>query len=468
MQLGEKLRESRRAMSDAARPRVVEERHAAGFLTARERLEALLDPGSAVHYGAINGRAGDEWIATTGGVDVAGTVAGMPIVASSTDYTDRGGGYGGGRLTRLYALAHEHRWPIVLFADGGGSRAAYPPASERVGLGTPVGRFGLFEGMAELSASVPTIAVVSGPSYAGHASLAAFCDFLVATQGSSIGMGGPPMVEAALGLRLTHQELGAVERQEQLGGIDLLVEDEPAAIVAIRRYLSYLRDEPAGDASSNAGNIASLVLADGAYDVRPVIEALVDAASFFELKPNSATAVVTGWARLGGRTLAVVASQPASATQGAIDPAAASKLARFVEIADAYRTPVLALVDTPGFVLHDGDGRVRPGMTRQHARPLLVHQHRTVPVLSVQVRRGGGLAPFALTGYGPGRATAPLRLAWPTVDLSGVDGFAAPVADANAFDDVIDPSETREYLIRLLSRIPRPQRDGKTRRVDSC
>src|SRR5439155_13197447 len=141
-----------------------------------------------------------------------------------------------------------------LFADGGGSRASYGARAPGVyGLGTPAGRFGLFDGMAELSGWVPTVAIVSGPSYAGHASLAAFCDLVIATRGSSIGMGGPPMVEAALGLRLTPHELAPVEMQDETGGIDLLVDDEPSAIEVAKRGLSYLHHVEPGPAGVPAG-----------------------------------------------------------------------------------------------------------------------------------------------------------------------------------------------------------------------
>ena len=112
-----------------------------------------------------------------------------------------------------------------------------------------IGRFSFFDGVAELSGRVPTIAVVSGPSYAGHASLAGLSNLVIATRGSSVGMGGPPMVEAALGIRLTHQELAPVEMHDETGGIDLLVDDEPAAIENTRRILSYLHDQPAGEES---------------------------------------------------------------------------------------------------------------------------------------------------------------------------------------------------------------------------
>jgi len=445
---------ARASRLDEARPGAVESVHAAGRITARERIDLLLDPGSGVEYGVIAARSNDPpgWVGTSGGVDFVGTIDGQPVVASSTDFSDRGGDYGAGRLPRLYALALEHRWPVVQFLDGGGTRAKVPggSAADLALLSGPIGRFSIIDGMAELSGWAPTAAIVSGPSFAGHASLAAFSDFLVATRGSAIGMGGPPMVEVALGIRLTAQELAPVEMHEQLGGIDLLVDDEPAAIAAVRRYLSYYQDLPAGEPSRRAGEIGSLVPDAGAYDMRPVVEAICDDGSVFELKPKFAASVITALARLAGRTVGVIASQPDSPLGGAIDPNAADKIARFVEVCDAYEYPLLALIDSPGFVTGAmGDRGPEPGVTRHHARPLLAHHHRTVPVFAVQIRRGAGLAPFALSGFTDARVPG-LRLAWPTVELGRPDGFSKSLRDRNAFDDVVDPAETRDRIVRVL------------------
>jgi acetyl-CoA carboxylase carboxyltransferase component len=454
------LAAAKAAQRDEARPDAVARTHHAGRLTARERLAALLDPGSEVAYGAIaavDERAG--WVAEAGGVDLVGTIEGQTVIASSTDYTDHGGGYGAARLERLFALAYEHRWPVVFFVDGGGSRARHPRVGRGdVELNGPFGRFQLFDGMAELSGLVPTVAIVSGPSFAGHASLAGFSDVVIATPGSSVGMGGPPMVEAALGLRLSANELAGVEMHELTGGIDLLVPDEPAAIAAARRYLAFQRDHDGGAAPASASAVADLVPADGPYDIAPVIDALVDEASFFELRPAFARTVVTGFARMEGRAVGVLASQPA-VSGGAIDEAAATKAARFVELCDCYDVPIIALVDTDGCVTTwtDGEGRsiTEPGVGRAHLRPVVAHQHRTVPLFSVQLRRGRGLGPQVLAGPPNARSVPVFAVAWPTVELGRVDGFAA-TRNANAFDDVIDPAETRGRLTRMLAHLARP------------
>jgi len=444
--------------TDSNRAESVTRVHLAGRKTARERLQALLDADSAVEYGAIAGRTPDgDWVPETGGVDFVGTVDGHPVVASSTDYTDQGGGYGAGRLGRLFALAHEHRWPVVLFADGGGSRARHP----RVGMGHiefsgPIGRFTIIDGNAELSGWVPTVAIVSGPSFAGHASIAAFSDCLIATAGSSIGLGGPPMVEAALGVRISASELAGVEMHETGGGIDLLVDDDDAAIRAARDYLSYYWDRESGEVSPTAAGIDALVPDQGAYDMARVIAALVDAGSVFELRPRFAPALITMLARINGRTIGVMANQP-MVDDGVISNDAASKISRFIELCDAYEYPILALIDTPGCV-STWQKKNQPTVTeaivtRWHSRPIIAHQHRSVPLFSIQVRRAGGLAPTLMTGYSSAEGTPALCLAWPTMEIAA-DGFSA-MKYSHAIDDVVAPSETREKISRLLRHLPR-------------
>lgn len=454
---------------DNARTDAAERVHRTGKLTARERIAALLDPGTEVEYGSIAAIDRDgSWVAEAGGIDFIGTVDGQSVVASSTDYTDKGGGYGAGRLERLFALARQHRWPVVFFVDGGGSRARHP----RSGLGHlelngPFGPFQLFDGMAELSGLVPTIAIVSGPSFAGHASLAGFSDCVIGTSGSAIGMGGPPMVEAALGMKLTASQLAGVEMHEQTGGIDLLVADEPAAISAAKRYLAFQRDLADGAAPPGAGPIASLVPLEGPYDMGPVIAALVDEGTFFELRPSFARTVLTGFARMHGRSVGVLASQPAVAA-GVIDEQAAVKAGRFVELCDSYGFPIVVLVDTDGCVTTwpgaGGDPVVEPGVSRWHMRTVITHQHRSVPLFSVQVRRARGMGGHVLAGSPNSRSVPVLAAAWPTVELGHVDGFSA-VRNTNAFDDVIDPSETRECITRLLAHLPKaPRRPADEKR----
>jgi len=449
---------------DTGRPEPVQRVHAGGHMTARERIAALLDPGSAVEFGALQGRASWGWLHTLGGVDFVGTVDGHPVVTSSTDYSDHGGGYGAGHLARLFSLAKQQRWPAVLFVDGGGSRAQTLEGAD-TSIARLAGRYaggtGFFEGLAALAGWVPLVAVISGPSFAGHATLAAFCDAIITTRGSSIGMGGPPMVEAAFGVKLKPTELGPVEMHETMGGVDLLVDTEAEALAAAKRFLACYYDEPAGRASPRAALVADLVPGDGPYDMREVVSAVVDDGSFFELRPNFASSLITAFARMDGRSVGVIANQPAAPNGGAIDTNAADKIARFVQLCDSYGVPILSFVDTPGMTVARPGGGEQPGMTRHHARPIRALHHRTVPLISVQVGKAYGLAAAAMSGVGTGHSLPLLRLAWPTASIGVNDRYS------QGFDDVVDPAETRDRILAVLRLAPRVIPPAKSRPRDS-
>jgi acetyl-CoA carboxylase carboxyltransferase component len=305
--------------------------------------------------------------------------------------------------------------------------------------------------MAELSGWVPTVAIVSGPSFAGHASLAGFSDIVIATRGSAIGMGGPPMVEAALGLTLTAQELAGVAMHDRSGGIDLLVDDEPAAIQAAKQYLNFLGDQPDGQPSASADRIADLVPESGSYDIHPVINALVDDEPILELRPNFGRSVVTALGRIDGRTVGVLASNPAI-DAGIITEAAATKIGRFVEMCDTYEYPIVSLIDSP-YTAIETDSGLAPFVSRWHTRVLQTQQRRTVPIASIQLRQAGGLSGHLMAGSPTGHTVPLWQVAWPTAHLGGTDPFSA-TRNFNSFDDVIEPAETRSGLSRLLRHTP--------------
>ncbi|MFT7653457.1 MAG: acetyl-CoA carboxylase carboxyltransferase component [Candidatus Azotimanducaceae bacterium] len=465
----DKLSRAKKQQYDTARADIVTRINTSGKMTARQRVDALLDADSAVEYGSIAAQTEEgEWIAEAGGVDFVGTIGSHPVITSSTDYTDHGGGYGAGRLGRLFALAYEHRWPLVLFVDGGGSRAQHPRAGlGHVELSGPIGRFSFLDGLPELSGWVPSVAIVSGPSFAGHASLAGFSDFLISTPGSAIGMGGPPMVEAALGQRMSPNELAGAEMHEHGGGIDLLVDDEIAAIGAAKQFLDFYHHRKT--TSIPPAEVDLDTLSDD-YDMHDVISGLVDANSFFELRPNYARNLITGFARIEGVTIGLLANQP-RVRDGAIDHAAAIKISRFVEMCNTYEYPMVSLIDTPGCETSwqdKDDVRVLPGLTRWHTRVLLAHQQRTVPLMSVQLHRAGGLAGALMTGVSSTRGVPLIKLGWPNVDIGMRDGFAA-VVDHDAFDDIIAPGETRERITRLIKLLDtsKPAPTNKKHRIDS-
>jgi acetyl-CoA carboxylase carboxyltransferase component len=256
---------------------------------------------------------------------------------------------------------------------------------------------------------------------------------------------------------MSAHELAGAEMHERAGGIDLLVEDDSDAIHAAKRYLAYYKDLPDGLPAASADAINSVVPDSGSYDIHPIIEALVDADSVFELRPRFAQNLITALARINGRSVGILANQPL-VDDGAIDANAATKISRFVELCDCYEYPIISLIDTPGCITHwqnkGADDSTEAGITRWHTRPILAHQHRTVPLFSIQIRRGYGLGPALMAGYSSAKGVPPLCLAWPTAELQRSDGFSTAQYGI-ALDDVIAPDQTREKISRVLRHIKR-------------
>ena len=494
-ELIQEVLDARAAAMDAARPEATAKVHARGKFTARERIAMLLDQDSFVEYGVL-AVPGNPQIkgAADGLVQGVGAIDGSPVAVASYDYTVQGGTQSSlnhGKFDRLVELCYDRGWPLVTFADGGGARANDLGGGSLTGGASALsGRWGTWDGMAALSGWVPTVSVASGRSFAGNASIAGISDVVIATRDSAIGMGGPPLVEAALGIKMTPDELGPAELHESVGGVDLMVGTEAEAIEAAGRYLRYfLGDLDQYEESPQAARIRSIVPSNRrrAYDMRKVLRAVMDHDSVMELRPVWAPQAITALARLGGRAVGVIANQPLSAIAGAIDSDASDKLARFIQLCDAYDLPMVSFIDNPGYMV--GRPAEASGIARHHARPIIAHHHRTVPLYTIQLRKAYGLGPAAM---GNSYAQRDLRLAWPTAESGamGLEGAALLVrrdeiaetddpAEArrirdefaenlrrqgsalNAgrryeFDDVIAPEETRERLIALLRLTPKP------------
>lgn len=485
----EQILGARHAAMDGQRPAAVAAMHATGALTARERLDALVDPDSLVEYGVLAGAAGrddgddDSRDSSADGlVGGAGLVDGRPVVAASYDRTVRDGTQSDRntrKLNRLIYLANQHRWPFVCFVDGDGARPGDPLAPPPIAVG-PRGRWDLYEGLAELSGWAPSVAIVSGRAVDGNAGIAMLADCVIATADATFGA----RTDATIVER-------PVQDYARGGHVDVVVDDEAAAIAAARRYLAFHGDDVAstGRAPGYTG-IADLIPENRrrAYDMRKVIAAFADVDSTMELGAGWATSMLTVLARLDGRTIGVFANQPLSNRAGAIDADAADKAARFVELCDAYGFPLVSFIDNPGYMV--GPDAEREGIARHHARPLAALQHRNVPLCSVQLRKAYGLGPYAMSGFGSSRIMPELRLAWPSVESGGMslegaaylvkrkeilaaanpaearairDGYAETMRDAAsglragrsfAFDDIIDPAETRERISAMLARLP--------------
>jgi acetyl-CoA carboxylase carboxyltransferase component len=513
------VRERHELGLDAARPEAVAKRRERGRRTARENLAELVDEGSFVEYGPLvfaaqeRRRSREELIARTpadGLVGGVGEVGGMRCVVMSYDYTVLAGTQGmrgHQKKDRLFELAERRRLPVVLFAEGGGGRPGDVDAPIVAGLDCRA--FNLF---ARLSGLVPLVGIASGNCFAGNAALLGCCDVVIATEDSSIGMGGPAMIEGG-GLGVYEPaEIGPIDVQDANGVVDLRVAGDRAAVAAARRYLSYFgepattnhagapgeeassRQEGRGESTAKASGRREIRVPDQTllreiiperrrqiYDVRKVLDGLFDEDSVLELRRGFGAGIVTALARVDGRALGVLANHPPH-LGGAIDADGADKAARFMALCDAFELPLLFLCDTPGFMV--GPAAEKTATVRHFARMFLVGANLTVPTGTIVLRKGYGLGAQAMAAGG---FKAPLfTVGWPTSEFGGMGlegavrlgmkreleaiadpeererAFEATVAAAyehgqglnmaayGEIDDVIDPADSRRWIATLF------------------
>lgn len=478
--------------ADAARPDAMARRHASGGRSARENVADLLDAGSFTEYGALavaaqrSRRSLDDLQRQTpadGLLTGTGTVGGRPVAVMAYDYTVLAGTQGvfnHRKSDRLLALAAAQRLPLVLFAEGGGGRPGDVDWLGVAGLDCTT-----FSRLAALSGQVPLVGIVHGRCFAGNAALLGCCDLVIATEASSIGMGGPAMIEGGGLGRVDADAVGPIDVMAGNGVVDVRVADEAAAVAAAKRYLG-LVGAPRGPAGPAGGEALSLRHAlpenrNALYDARAIVGTVMDEGSVLELRRDFGVGVVTALARLAGRAVAVAASHPRH-LGGALDAPACDKLARFMQLADAHGLPLITFVDTPGFMV--GPDAEKTAMVRHAARLFVTAAALRVPVASVVLRRGYGLGAMALTA---GHFHAPAATcAWPSGEFGpmGLEGAvrlgfrkeldAAPPAERQALfdrllaaavergqalnmasfleiDDVIDPADTRAWLQRVLA-----------------
>jgi acetyl-CoA carboxylase carboxyltransferase component len=493
---------------DAARPDVVARRHERGHRTARENVADLLDAGSFVEYGPLaiaaqrRRRPVDELITRTpadGLVAGVGTVDGRPTAVLSYDYTVLAGTQGfqnHRKKDRLFDVIERQRLPVVFFAEGGGGRPGDTDAPGVSGLDTEA-----FNLWGRLSGLVPRVGITTGRCFAGNAAILGSSDVVIATRGSNIGMGGPAMIEGGgLGV-FAPEDIGPVDVLVANGVVDVLVDDEAAAVAAARSYLSYFAgpDGERGWACADQASLRELVPENRrrAYDVRAVIEALADTASVLELRAGFGLGMITALARIEGRPLGIVANNPAHLA-GAIDSDGADKAARFLQLCDAFDLPLLFLCDTPGIMV--GPEAEETALVRHASRLFVVGASLSVPFGTIVLRKGYGLGAQAMAG---GSFKAPLFcVAWPTGEVGGMGlegavrlgyrnelaaiddeaerertfqtmveaayqhGKALNSASHFEIDDVIDPADSRRWITTMLaSAPPPPARAGKKRPV---
>ena len=477
---------------DAARPQAVGKRHARGQRMARENLDELLDEGTFVEYQPLifaaqeSRRSRQELLSRTpadGLVAGVGEVEGSPCVVMSYDYTVLAGTQGMRnhlKKDRLFEIAERRRLPIVLFAEGGGGRPGDVDWPKVAGLDCRA-----FQLFGRLSGLVPLVGIASGYCFAGNATLLGCCDVVIATEGSSIGMGGPAMIEGGgLGV-YTPEEVGPIDVQHANGVVDLRVGDEQEAVAAAKRYLAYFNGSSTEFHTPDQSLLRQIVpdRRKRIYDVRQIIRTLSDQDSTLELRAGFGVGVLTALARVQGSPLGIIANDP-SHLGGAIDADAADKAARFMALCDTFELPILFLCDTPGFMV--GPAAERTATVRHFARMFLVGANLTVPTGTIVVRKGYGLGAQAMAAGG---FHAPLfTVGWPTSEFGGMglEGavrlgmrreleaiddaqerertFQAVVAAAyergqglnmaayGEIDDVIDPADSRRWVSTLFDR----------------
>jgi acetyl-CoA carboxylase carboxyltransferase component len=489
---------------DDRRPEAVERRRRTGQRTTRENVDDLVDPGSFVEYGPLviaaqrRRRELDDLIRRTpadGLVAGIGTVNGHRTIVLSYDYTVLAGTQGlqnHRKKDRLFELAERLRLPVVFFTEGGGGRPGDTDGSGVSGLDCLA-----FAPWGGLSGLVPLVAVNSGRCFAGNAALLGVCDVVIATADSNIGMGGPAMIEGGgLGV-YAPEDVGPMSVQVPNGVVDVAVADEAEAVAVAKQYLSYFQGPHETWACADQALLRDVVPENRlrAYDIRRAVDLLADTGSMLELRRQFGVGMVTAFIRVEGRPLGLVANNP-SHLGGAIDADGADKASRFMQLCDAFDIPILFLCDTPGIMV--GPEAEKTALVRHVSRMFVTGASLTVPFFTIILRKGYGLGAQAMAG---GSFKAPVFcIAWPTGEFGGMGlegavrlgyrkeleavddeaerqalfeemvarmyehGKAVNTSTYFEIDDVVDPADSRRWIVAALdSAPPPPPRAGKKR-----
>ena len=446
--------------------------HGRGKLDARGRIDHLLDKGSFREFGGLVG--GD--IAADGIVAGAGLIDGRPVMVGAEDFTTLAGSIGPGGNAKRYRLAElalSDRIPLVMLLEGAGFR----PSGEHYGR-TPTDLLA----QARCSGKVPTVSGLFGPS-AGHGALVApVCDWTIMTGQGAIFTAGPPVVKESTGEDISKEDLGGPDVALSSGVIHNLGSDDAAVLDDIRRYLSYFPSSawsyPASrGADETTGPRPTPELLEivprgnrRVYDMRAVLDAVLDRPDWFEVQPKFGPAIICALAHLGGHPVAVVANQP-RVLAGSIDADAADKAAHFITVADSFHLPIVFLADNPGML--PGSRSEKSGVLRSGARMFAAQTTATTIKLHVTLRKayGFGSMVMSLLGFDNQSAT----YAYPGATMGAMSAAALSRASHAAedvetrlrqaevdasfrsaghlgFDDLIHPEETRDALLDGLSR----------------
>jgi acetyl-CoA carboxylase carboxyltransferase component len=499
------LQRRRELTEDAARPEAVSRRHDRGGRTARENVADLIDEGSWVEYGRYaiaqqrQRRSHEDLTANTpadGLVAGTATVDGHPTAVLAYDYTvlaGTQGTVGHFKKDRMFELIERMGLPVVFFAEGGGGRPG--DTDHPVVSALQVRAFALW---AKLSGRVPRISIVAGNCFAGNAVIAGCSDLIVATRNSSLGMAGPAMIAGGGLGEVRPEDVGPVEMQAPNGVLDVVVEDEEAAVTTVRRLLGYFGGRVEDWSAADQTTLRDAVPESSrrAYDVTPIVRTIADEGSVTVLREPFAPELLTALIRVEGRPAGVIANN-CKHSAGVVTGEAADKAARFMQLCDAFGLPVISLIDTPGYMV--GPDSERDALVRHCCRMLIAGAALTVPTVAILLRRAYGLGAQAMAF---GSLHEPLlTAAWPdsTLGPMGLEGAvrlamrreleaiedegqreervreltaqmyehakALNAAQIFEIDDVIDPADTRATIARTLAAAGDPVPSGRP--VDS-
>ncbi|MEQ9144823.1 MAG: carboxyl transferase domain-containing protein [Parvibaculaceae bacterium] len=492
---------------DERRPEAVERRRSRNQRTARENIADICDPGTFIEYGALalaaqrRRRSMEDLIKMSpadGMITGVGSINGdrfddeaSRAMILSYDFTVFAGTQGAmnhKKTDRMLELAHQWELPLVLFGEGGGGRPGDTDTAGVAGLDVTT-----FKKFAELSGKVPVVSIVSGRCFAGNAALVGCSDVIIATANSNIGMGGPAMIEGGGLGAYKPEDIGPIGVQTKNGVVDIAVEDEAEAVAAAKKYLSYFQGSLADWEASDQRMLRHLIPENRlrAYDVRTVIDTVADTGSVLELRREFGIGILTCFIRIEGRPMGLIANNPFH-LGGAIDADAADKAARFMQLCDAFGLPILSLCDTPGFMV--GPEVEETAQVRHVSRMFVTAANLSVPFFTIVLRKGYGLGAQAMTG---GTFHAPFfNVSWPTGEFGGMglegavrlgyrremeaiedederqaffekmvarsyeNGKAINMASFLEIDGVIDPFETRHWVMRGLKSVPAKPHDA--------
>ncbi len=442
----------RAAIAGGGAPRYHQAAAVGGKLFARDRIAMLIDPGSLAEDGIFANALADG-LPADGVITGTATVGGRPVALMANDSTVKAGSWGARtveKIIRIIEKAYASGLPMIYLVDSAGARITdqvemFPG---RRGAGK------IFHTQVRASGSIPQVCALFGPSAAGGAYIPAFCDYVAMVDGNaSMYLGSPRMVEMVVSEQTTLEEMGGARMHCTVSGCGHhLAKTEADAIEAVRRYLSYLpgnwRSAPplAEPAGPEPVDLRALVPASErqAFDMRRFVRGLVDAGSLFEIHELWARELVTGFARLDGLVIGVVANNPMF-KGGVLFVDSADKATRFIQLCDAFSVPLLFLADVPGFMV--GTAVERQGIIRHGAKMISAVCEATVPKICVVVRKAYGAGLYAMAGPG---FEPDATLALPTAKIAVMGAEAAVNAVYyNKLAAIADPQEKDQEVQRL-------------------